>query len=356
MRKVFAILITITALTVLLTAMNQSFINRVKQDRYFDHIPTEEAKHKSLYHDIFIHTDRWEYGDLYGISFLHEYRIKLTQFKNYDNRDGKKPTNKVLYIIGDSFTADKIFNNAFVDFDQVVFLDRRFPFGPVRPDINKQNYLIMEFSELNITGYRSKKSFEILSDTHLPSGPKPVSIFERLGNIIFNKELNKNIELLLFDDKVFTLIKEVKATFNYHILDRLPKEVAVSTDKSRLLLNSTVDTISAQSVFRSLPNAEIDSISANLVADQQRYLSLGFKKVYLSLIPNAASIYDEHRFTYNYLLPRMESKTNISLIPVYHIFKLDKRNLYSRGDAHWNDLGYGLWIKQVNDIFKASSN
>jgi hypothetical protein len=353
MRKITGILITIASLAVLLTAMNQGFINRVKQDRYFDHLTPDSAKPKSLYRKVFMRSDRWDYGDLYGISFIPEYRIKLIPFKTYDNRIDKKPTNKVLYIIGDSFTADKNFNNAFDGFDQVIFLDRRFPLGPIKPDTTKQNYLIMEFSELNIANYRSKKSFEILNDADIPPAFKPVSLPERLGNIIFNKDLNKNIELLLFDDKLFTPFKGIKAAFNYHILGRLPKEVAVSTDKKRLLLNSTVDTTSNQSVFRSLSNTEVDSVNTSLKADEQHYLSLGFKKVYLSLIPNAASIYDEHRFNYNHLAPRIENKTNVPLISVYNIFKQDKRNLYSQSDAHWNDIGYGIWVTQVNTVLKA---
>ncbi|MBD1394709.1 hypothetical protein [Mucilaginibacter glaciei] len=356
MRNITGILITIASLAVLLTAMNQGFVNRVKQDRYFDHLTPESKKTQSLYRKIFIRSDRWKYGDLYGMSFIPEYRIKLTPFKTYDNRVDKNPTNKVLYIIGDSFTADKNFNNAFDGFDHVIFLDRRFPFGPIKPDTTKQNYLIMEFSELNIANYRSKNSFEILNYAAIPPPFKPVSLFERIGNILFNKDLNKNIELLLFDDKVYTPFKALKASVNYYILGRLPKEVAVSTDKQRLLLNSTIDTTSEKSVFRSLLPLEIDSISAGLKIDQQRYLSLGFKKVYLSLIPNAASVYDEHRLNYNQLAPQIENKASVPLIPLYNIFKRDKRNLYSRSDAHWNDIGFSIWVTQVNNVLKASTN
>ncbi|MET3979689.1 hypothetical protein ABIB62_002278 [Mucilaginibacter sp. UYP25] len=356
MRKITGILITVAGLAVLITAMNQGFINRVKHDRYYDHLIPESARPQSLYHNVFMRTDRWQYGDLYGICFLPEYRLKLTPFKIYNNRDGKKPTNKILYIIGDSFTADKIFDDTFTGFDKVIFSDRRFPFGPIKPDTSKQNYLIMEFSELNTAGYRSKKSFEITNAADLPTGPKPVGIFQRIDNIIFNKDLNKNVELLLFDDKVFSPAKEVKASFNYHILGRLPKEVAVSTDKKRLLLNMTVDTTSPKSVFIPLTDTEIDSVSASLAADQQRYLSLGFKKVFLSVIPNAASVYDAHRFTYNHLLQRLESRSSTPIISVYGLFKQDNRNLYSPSDAHWNDLGYGIWVRKVNEILKTETN
>lgn len=356
MRKIFALLIITISSLILLTAMNQGLINRVKQDRYFEHLSPVNAGPKSLYQQIFIRSDRWGYGDLYGICYLPQYRLKIAPFGVYNNQPDNKPTNRILYIIGDSFTADKTFNKAFTGFDNVIFLDRRFPFGPISIDATKQNYLILEFSELNISAYSSKNSPEILSRATAPQAYEPVSLISRLGHILFNKELNRNIELLLFDDKIFTPFKELKAWANYHFLGRLPKEVTVSTDKSRLLLNTTVDVSSSQSAFRPWSDAAVNGLTQDLAADQQRYLSMGFKKVFLSLIPNAVSVYDSKRSTYNHLLERVETKTSLPVISVYNIFKADKRNLYSRSDAHWNPLGFEIWVNEANRVLKSSLN
>ena len=354
MRKLLAILVITLSSLALVTAMNQGFINRIKQDRYFDHLRPGNEQISTLYRQLFIRSDRWGYGDLYGICYLPEYRLKLAPFEvyHYDKNDSPS-ANRVLYIVGDSFTADKIMDHAFAGFARVIFLDRRFPFGPVTPDPTKQNYLIMEFSELNISNYASKNSFEISSRAAIPVF-RPLPLLTRLGNILFNKELNRNIELLLFDDKIFTPFKAWKGSLNYTLFNRLPPEVTVSSDKKRLLLNSTVSFSSKQSVFKPMTDPEVGKIVTDLSADRDRYLSLGFKQVFLSLIPNAVSVYDDKRAPYNHLIERIEARVTFPVIPVYTLFKNDSRNLYSRSDAHWNPAGFGVWVRESNRVLNSN--
>lgn len=371
MRKIICLLIFISSTAILLLSMNQTFINKIKQDRYFDHLNSPSTYNNSLYYRFFIRSDRWGYGDLYGLCYLPEYKSKLEPFKKYDRDGPKKLTNRILYIIGDSFLADKSLAGAFDGFDNVVFLDRRFPFGPITLDSTKKNYLLMEFAERNLNGYDINNTDEIKwTKSEVKSGlyfntkisisqldPKlPTTILARINKAIFNKDLSRNLELLLFDDKIFTPVKELKASINYKLLGRLPKEVAVSTDKRRLFLNSTVDTSSMQSAFRIKSNRQIDKIDSNLTIAQSYYQSIGFKKVFLSIIPNPVSIYDDKRIHYNHLLERVEQKTNLSLISVYNTFKTDKQNLYYRNDAHWNPTGFDIWITKTNKIIKSTLN
>jgi len=361
MHKIIGVIILIISLGILALAMNQSFINKVKQDRYFAHL--DPPVKKSLYQKIFLRSDTWEYGDLFGISFLPSYKIKLIPFKKYHQSANHLATNKILYIIGDSFLADKTLNGAFDKFDEVVFLDRRFGFGPIKLDSTKQNYLIMEFAELNLVQFDLFKTDEVL----LPSagiktkinyaanaGVSKVRVFDsgfnRLGNIIFNKDLSRNLETIIFGDKIFTPFKELKAAINYDLLGRLPKEVAVSTDKKRLLLNSTVDTSSYTSDFRQLTISKLDSIKANLDIANSYYKAIGFKEVYLAIIPNAASVYDYRRRTYNHLIEKVEKVTLSPSISIYNTFLSNKQNLYSLSDAHWNTDGFELWIKKANSM------
>jgi hypothetical protein len=362
MRKIIAIIILIFSLSILLLAMNQSLINRIKQDRYFDHL--DHPVKTSIYQKIFLRSDTWEYGDLYGISFMHPYKIKLIPFKKYHQNATHVATNKILYIIGDSFLADKILDGAFNEFDNVIFLDRRFGFGPINLDSTKKNYLIMEFAEMNIINYSLHKTNEVLwsadniknkvnysnksignlSPAALPTG------FSRIGNILFNKDLSRNIETIIFGDKIFTPFKELKASINYNLLGRLPKEVAVSTDKKRLLLNSTVDTSYNTSDFRPLSNQALDSIQFNLDEAGAYYKSIGFYKIYLAIIPNAASIYDSKRMPYNHLAEKVQKKTSLPAIDIYTTFLAYKENLYSRSDTHWNTTGFELWVSKANSV------
>jgi hypothetical protein len=146
---------------VLLTAMNQSFLNKIKSDRYFDHLRTD-YKNKTLYQKLFVRSDHWRYGDLYGLSYLPQYRFKLSPYKEYHLKASKKCTNRILYIIGDSFLADKNLKNAFYGFDDVIFIDRRFPFKDITLEKARENYLILEFAERNLTNFEHDDTGKII--------------------------------------------------------------------------------------------------------------------------------------------------------------------------------------------------
>jgi len=340
MRKTIAIAVFILSAGLLLLSMNQSFINRIKQDRYFDHLNPPSAANRPLYYRLFVRSDRWRYGDLYGLCYLPEFKFKLAPFKKYEKALGKPLNKRSLYIIGDSFLADKTLNGAFEGFDDVIFLDRRFPIGPIILDTARENYLIMEFAERNLIGYELQKASA--------SNQPPTGMPARLNKVIFNKDLSRNLELLLFDDKLVTPVKELKAIINYKLFGRIAKEVAVSTDHSRLFLNATVDTGNAQSAFRFKADADIDLIAGNLGIAANYYRSIGFKKVFLSVIPNAVSIYNAKRMPYNHLLERVEEKTGLPIIPLYDDFRNASQNVFYKSDAHWNPHGFELWVTETN--------
>jgi hypothetical protein len=363
MRKTAGYFVFLFSVLVFLTAMNQTFINRIKKDRYFDHLNAPGAFNRTLYYRVFVRSDKWRYGDLYGVSYLPEYKFPLEPFSRYEKKNAPPPTGRSLYIIGDSYLADKTMDGAFRDFDEVVFLDRRFPFGPIRLDSTRQNYLIMEFAERNLNDYalsttaekrwtpaqlRAKINFSgqaenMQGETNLPTG-----IADRLNRALFNKDLSRNLELLLFDDRFFSPFKQFKAYLNYKYLGRVAKEVAVSTDKRRLLMNITVDTSYRQSVFREVDDRELSRLTGNLNTAQAYYRSIGFKKVILSVIPNAVSVYDARRMPYNHLLERVEKNNLFPVLSLWKAFKSSNSNLYYQSDTHWNPRGLDLWINTVN--------
>ncbi len=365
MRKPVQMLVLIVSVILLLTAMNQSFINRIKQDRYFAHLNPQPAVPPTLYQRLFVRSDRWRYGDLYGLCYLPQYKHPLEPFTRYPTTQ-KPHTNRVLYIIGDSFLADKMLTGAFSGFDNVVFLDRRFPYGPIQLDSAKQNYLLLEFAERNLSMYSFAKGTEALwnaqeikTKTSFSTAARPVpaavapSYMERLGKIIFNKDLSRNIELLLFDDKAVTPLKEAKASLNYALTGWLAPEVAVSTDKKRLFLNITVDTSSRQSAFRPESDQEVNLTVTNLAEAKKYYQSIGFKGVILSIVPNAVSVYDSRRLTYNHLLQRVEQQTQLPVVSLYGAYKSSRQNLFYLSDAHWNPTGMNIWVKKTDSVLTA---
>ncbi|WP_461461478.1 hypothetical protein [Mucilaginibacter sp.] len=347
----------------LILSMDQAFINKLKQDRYFDHLTPPGGRKNTRYQKVFIRSDRWRYGDLFGLCYLPEYKFELEPFKKYERIRPIRATGRLLYIIGDSYLADKSLSGAFDGFDNVFFLDRRFPFGPITLDNTKQNILIMEFAERNLVDYEINQTAESLwtkkelanrlnyssaSVSGRDNSTVQTGIAERLNKILFNKDLSRNLELLLFDDKIFTPVKEVKAQLNYKMFNRLSNDIAVSTDKKRLLMNITVDTAYRQSDFRTIQDSEVSKLLVNLNAAQNYYRSIGFKKVYLSVIPNAASVYDDRRMTYNHLLERVEKYNHFPVISIYREFKHSQANLYYRSDTHWNPLGLDIWVAETN--------
>ncbi|UOE48319.1 hypothetical protein MTO98_28320 [Mucilaginibacter sp. SMC90] len=364
MRKIIGLFILLISVALLITSMNQAFVTKIKFEKQFDHLNPQMVHESALYKAAFVHSDKWDYGDLYGVSFLPQYKFRLEPFKQYNRKPGKQNTNNILYIIGDSYLADKTLSGAFDAFDDVIFLDRRFAFGPIKLDTTKQNYLVMEFTERNLIGYDINKTFEIrwtandinkavnFSNAPSPGGvPLPhESIFDRLGRIIFHKDLSRNLELILFDNKLATPFKEAKASINYKLFGRVVNEVVVSTDKKRLLFNTTVDTTSVQSAFRPKTENEIYAITRNLGIARDYYLDIGFKKVFLSVIPNPVSVYDDKRMRYNHLLERVEQKTDLPVLSLYKTFRSDKRNLFYRSDSHWNPLGFDIWINEANKV------
>ena len=369
-RKITGLFILFISLVLLGSAMNQSFINKIKFEKYFDHLNPQMIQESALYKAALVHSDRWRYGDLYGVCYLSQYKFKLEPFKQYGYKPGRQNTNRVLYIIGDSFLADKILSGAFDAFDNVIFLDRRFSFGPIKLDSTKQNYLMMEFAERNLNDYDIDKTDEIrwtnndiksgvnFSNTpaSAPGQSPPTSLFERLNKIIFNKDLSRNLELILFDNKLTTPFKEAKASLNYKLFDRIANGVVISSDKKRLLFYVTIDTNNMQSAFRYKNEHALDSIVRNLDIARDYYRAIGFKKVFLSVIPNAVSVYDDKRMPYNHLLERVEQKTDLPIIPLYKAFKADKRNLFYRSDSHWNPQGLDTWVNEANKVLTANLN
>lgn len=363
MRKIYLFILLFTCLSILFTSMNQSFINRIRQDRYFDHLTGPGNKKETLYNRLFIRSDRWRYGDLYGLCYLPGYKFELEPYRKYGRNSNVPPTNRILYIVGDSYLADKELDGAFAGFDRVIFLDDRFPFGPVVLDSAKENFLLLEFAERNLNDFAFSRTNEVKWNTNdlskksyfkpdtkpeISANP-PATTWERLNRILFNKELSRNLETLLFDDRALTPIKEIKAGINYEIAGSMPKEVTVSTDKIRLLMNATVDVENRQSAFREVDQKELTAIIANLAAAQRYYRNIGFKAVALSVIPNPVSIYDAQRMNYNHLLQRVERGTNLPVVSVFELFKKTTKNMYYRSDTHWNPDGLDNWVAAVND-------
>jgi hypothetical protein len=78
---------------------------------------------------------------------------------------------------------------------------------------------------------------------------------------------------------------------------------------------------------------------------------MGYTQVYLSIIPNAASIYNYEGKKYNHLIERIQQHPNLKM-PVIDAYKtLSKAdvNIFHYSDSHWNVIGQQLWIDELNN-------
>ena len=81
------------------------------------------------------------------------------------------------------------------------------------------------------------------------------------------------------------------------------------------------------------------------------YKAEGFTEVYLSVIPNTATIMQPEG--YNNLIPLLygNPQLRMKIIDVYSVFKKDPEgNYFNSGDTHWNKKGFLVWLDMVNNI------
>lgn len=294
---------------------------------------------------------RVRYGDIYSSCFLPQF-MDTTHKKLREYKTTK--TNIDLYMLHDSYLGGQIKKENFIGVDKLILSDFRGEGVCACLNRKKKNILIIECSErmadwrLTDTSLSYPKLYTKRTKTlkNIPRQKKEKSLLK----IFFNPFINQNLEFILFDYEFFKLLKETKAKTNFKTFDKLPADIAVSSDKKYLLLNETIDLQRFESSFRWLSNPDIDNIVYLINLTEIHYKNLGFDEVYFSIIPNPVSIIDTERYLYNYKISRIKNTIwlNAKFIDVFDIFKKSKKRVYRRDDSHWNNYGLQLWVDQVN--------
>src|ERR1019366_8307496 len=96
-------------------------------------------------------------------------------------------------------------------------------------------------------------------------------------------------------------------------------------------------------------DTEITHLVDNFNIIYDHYLANGFKEVYLSIIPNSATIVQPEG--YNNLIPFIQNNPHLrmKIIDAYTSFKQSAKLLYLPGDTHWNNAGKQIWVNMVNE-------
>jgi len=304
-------------------------------------------------------------GDLVGMSYLYYIKdFHKPRQRAYEPRTCAGDTGINLVIWGDSYTQH---------FGDTCFCAAKFQYGrryfstlDYEIDSTKKNVLIIESTERLVRDYfannrmanevKRKRTNQQVAIVY-PEQPSKVLAGFSMPQIssLFNEHINQNIEYNLFSYNFMSTARKVKALINYIVFNRASGNVVVSANGDRMFLKETTLNKKIEGYATPLPDSEIDKLVEVFNDLDSRYKAAGFDKVYLSIIPNAVTIYQPEK--YNGLIPRIQNhpKLKMKCIDIYTPFKQHPKNMYWRGDTHWSNAGADVWLKMVNSVLADSS-
>ncbi len=292
--------------------------------------------------------DDYRYGDLYRLSALHQFKLAQPVCSPSNRASDSASTH--LYLIGDSFSEPQRLSKS--DFRVSYF--RRVAWDNqqrIELDSTKRNVLLIESVERHFREHfgRTSQEFIVEQDTSRHPTPNP-TLFQQLSLEIHWTDVEERLESALFSQNWAFWFKELKASLTLNWFDRANASVSLSENRQHLFLNSDTNPKKPlNSSFVAVTDAEINALvdSANSVAS--RYRQLGFDAVYLSVIPNKATILEKERNDYNHLIERVQNNPRLTVptIDTYQAFDHSPVSPYLKSDTHWNCEGRAIWLNLV---------
>ena len=301
--------------------------------------------------------DDYRNGDLYHLSYLPQFKEKLPVCN--PSKIDSIAQNVNLYVIGDSFTEEQRVNknDIIASKYQNVHWNNQVE---LQLDTTKKNILILEtvertfknhFSEqVNNFFTGSKEKIEISKSWKEELKDK----FNEVIKFIFPEKdsIEQRFEASLFSYDFFLKFRELKATLNHSIFERIEEKVILSKDKKHIFFSEEALSTDSHSAFYSFSDIEKDSLILNINSTRRKYLKAGFDEVYLSIIPNKVSVLSPNLGAYNQLIEKVQtdSKLEVHFLDTYSDFKKNPSRYYLKSDSHWTCEGRDIWLNKVNKI------
>ncbi|MGZ3872382.1 MAG: hypothetical protein ACXVJD_05670 [Mucilaginibacter sp.] len=350
MKRIIVYLVLVICVFIYMASLDDEVTKRFEQFRF---LSSSELIYSS---------DRYRYGDLYGMSYLPYFKENHKK-PNLPEPVGCKYGNKInLYAICDSYIWAFVNTNKFYcgvnkfEIRKTNIRDRL----KEKLDTSKLNVLLIELSERNVAPLLNDTAYinNIFSFTKgnnekylRPKKSKIYAIKEKVFGFLFNPKVNSNLESLIWDFSLFTPIKEFKSSLNYKLFKAVNQDVTV-LDNRQLLYSPTIDTAQITSSFKYISSDMINIFISRLNGISDKAKKFGFNKVYLTIIPNPVSIlkpnYDGLK--YNNLVYRIQSNPNLHMpvVDVLPVFKKMQHSAYSPSDSHWSWNGAIGWLNIFN--------
>ncbi len=307
-------------------------------------------------------------GDLVSMSYLYDEK----KFVEKGGYHFTKPLDTVrknieLYVWGDSHLR-YVPDSAFALTGHYHFGRRDFTDLNYKLDAGKKNILVIETAERFARPYFSNLSIfnhvkkEEDATTFSGASSIPVTDASLFGinlDAFYNHDINRNLEFNLFDYNFINPIRLLKARYVYELFHRASGQVVLSDDGKYLFLRETIAAHGFLSSYDPIGVQESSQMMNNIDTIYRHYKKEGFDEVYLSIIPNPASILQPDR--YNELIPSIQMQASVKGIPVIDVYRPfshhpDPGSLYRIGDTHWNNNGIQIWLQIVNDELRKIAN
>lgn len=272
-----------------------------------------------------------------------------------------------LYLYGDSFVKD-FPDSVYYGINNFHFARRDFTDLVYNLDTGKTNILIIAIAERFVRTFFNKpdgiyedvrKGTDVAYDTkfvpRLLSAPINYAgfTFPRI-DMLFMMAVNQNIEYNLFTYNFLNRFRTFKPTMNYYLFNRGSGDVVISDDGTFLFIRESVNNYKYSSSYAHVPETEVSYSVSVFNEIYEHYRNEGFDEVYLSVIPNPATIVQPEY--YNGYIPDLQNPARgyplkMPVIDVYSpfIYSDNPRQYFKRGDTHWNAKGAQVWIDKVNE-------
>jgi hypothetical protein len=294
--------------------------------------------------------DDYRFGDLYRLSALPTFKQLKVECASENRSSDTASTH--LYLIGDSFSEPQRLSQS--DFRVSHFQRVAWDYQQrAQLDPNKRNVLLIESVERHIREHFTRPVHEFIVETDTSRTPTPkLPLRQRISNEFHRSDVEERLESALFSHDWAFWFKELKARLTLNWFNRESSGVSLSKDHHHVFLRSDTDTTKVlNSSFARVADAEVSLVVDSLNAVADRYQRQGFDAVYLSIIPNKASILEPDRGYYNHLIERIQShpKLRVPVIDTYGAYKGGATSPYLESDTHWNCEGRALWLRLVQE-------
>lgn len=294
--------------------------------------------------------DDYRYGDLYRLSNLKKFKDLKVECPPTPIEKPTSAKKVALYIIGDSFTEPQ-------RVDSSDFIADHFQYAHwgtllhLRLDTSYTNIVLLQSVERTVREHFASSISSIIPDTATFVALPPEGRFvHRLDQVFASSPTEDRLNTLLFQFDPMLKLREMKSWLNHHIFSRNDPKVTVSADGETIAYHVDTDTTLIYSSFVFTPDSEIDSLVKVIQDDETTLKKMGFDHVWLSIIPNKASVLMPEYGPYNRLIDRIYQHPGLPIptVDVLHDFQAMQTSPYLLGDSHWSCAGQALWLAKVN--------